>query len=69
MGGSYKEMILNNYGQHIKDLTDGEIFEIYVGMAKIWTDIDRLIWVNIEEGETGSGVWVPISVRLLAIPT
>ena len=39
MGGSCTEIILNNYGQHIKDPTDGEIFEIYVGMAKIWTDI------------------------------
>ena len=46
-------MILNNYGQHIKDPTGEEIFKIYVGMAKIWTDIDRLIWAKIEEGETG----------------
>ena len=35
MGKSYTEMILKNYGQYIKDPTDGEIFEIYVGMAKI----------------------------------
>ena len=35
MGRFCTEIILNNYGQHIKDLTDGEIFEIYVGMAEI----------------------------------
>ena len=35
MGRSYTEMTLNNYGQHIKGLTDREIFEIYVGMAKM----------------------------------
>ena len=35
LGGSYTEIILNNYGQHINDVTDGEIFEICVVIAKI----------------------------------
>ena len=49
-------------------MTDREIFEFCVGMAKISTDIDRLIWAKMEEGETGSGFEAAISVDILAIP-
>ena len=37
----------------------------YTEMIQILTDL----WAKIEEGETRSGVWAPISVHILAIPT
>ena len=59
--------MLNNYEQYINDVTDGEIFEIYAGIAKMWTDIHRLMWAKIEEAKTGSWFGTPISVHILAI--
>ena len=33
-------------------------------IGQIWTHIHSLIWVKIEEGETGSGFGAPISVYI-----
>ena len=52
----------------INDAHDGETFEICAGIGQMWTDIHSLIWVKIEEGETGSGFGTPISVYIFAIP-
>ena len=50
-------------------MTDREIFEICVGIAKIWTDIHKLICSKIEEGDIESWLEAPKSVYILAIPT
>ena len=50
-------------------MTDREIFEMYVGMAKMQTDINRLKWAKIVEGAIGSVFQTPRSVNIFAIPT
>ena len=53
----------------MNDVADGETFEICAGIAKMWTDIHRLMLAKIEEVKTGSWFETPISVHILAIPT
>ena len=44
------------------------ILAVYLGMAKVLTDINRLKWSKITEGEIGSVFQSPKSANVLAIP-